>query len=151
MLKVLLAVVLLDVMAVGLGAATASTTRRVRPRRGTARSPRARKTTASGNPIAAALVVAIVSTAWVVAAKVFEGVFAMGVLEGAPGEFADFTWISTMGAFLIMTVYGVMAFGAFFGLHDHPNKVALVVSRPCSGSGSRRARSSARSGRSPSP
>ena len=33
-----------------------------------------------------------------------------------------------MGAFLIMTVYGVMAFGAFFGLSDHPNKVALVVS-----------------------
>ena len=128
MLKVLLVVVLLDVMAVGLGAATAST-------RGIFALARDRKipgalakTTGGGNPIAAALVVAIVSTAWVVAAKVFEGVFATGILEGAPGEFADFTWISTMGAFLIMTVYGVMAFGAFFGLRDHPNKVALVVS-----------------------
>ena len=127
-LKILLVVVLLDVMAVGLGAATAST-------RGVFALARDRKipgalakTTSGGNPIAGALVVAIVSAAWVVAAQVFDGVFATGILAEAPGEFADFTWISTMGAFLIMTVYGVMAFGAFFGLSDHPNKVALVVS-----------------------
>jgi amino acid transporter len=127
-LKILLVVVLLDVMAVGLGAATAST-------RGVFALARDRKipgafakTTGGGNPIAGALVVAIVSTAWIVASQMFEGVFNYGVLEAADGEFADFTWISTMGAFLIMTVYGVMAFGAFFGLSDHPNKVALVVS-----------------------
>ena len=128
MLQVLLVVVLLDVMAVGLGAATATT-------RGIFALARDRKipgvvakTTAGGNPIGTALLVAIVSTAWVVASQVFDGVFKYGALEPSPGEFADFTWISTMGAFLIMAVYGVMSFGAFFGLSDHPNKVALVIS-----------------------
>ena len=33
-----------------------------------------------------------------------------------------------LGPFLIMVVYGVMSFGAFFGLSDHPKKVALVIS-----------------------
>ena len=33
-----------------------------------------------------------------------------------------FQWISTLGAFLIMAVYGFMALGAFFGLSDHPNR-----------------------------
>jgi amino acid transporter len=127
-LKVLLVVVLLDVMAVGLGAATA-TTRGIFALARDRKIPGAiAKTTSGGNPIGTALVVAIVSTAWVVAAQVFDGVFAYGVLAEQPPEFADFTWISTMGAFLIMTVYGVMAFGAFFGLSDHPNKVALVIS-----------------------
>jgi amino acid transporter len=127
MLKVLLVVVLLDVMAVGLGAATAST-------RGVFALARDRKipgafakTTGGGNPIAGALVVAVVSAAWVIAGQLTDGVFATGILEGAPGPFADFTWISTMGAFLIMVVYGVMSFGAFFGLSDHPKKVALVI------------------------
>ena len=50
-------------------------------------------------------------------------------LEGAPHELAVFQWISTLGAFLIMVVYGVMALGAFSGLRDHPKKGALVISR----------------------
>jgi amino acid transporter len=127
-LKVLLVVVLLDVMAVGLGAATAST-------RGVFALGRDRKipglfakTTSGGNPIAGAAVVAIVSAAWVIATQLTDGVFTTGILEEAPGPFADFTWISTMGAFLIMVVYGVMSFGAFFGLKDHPNQFALVLS-----------------------
>jgi amino acid permease len=128
MLKVLLVVVLLDVMAVGLGAATA-TTRGIFALGRDRKIPGAvAKTTGGGNPIGSALVVAVVSVAWVVATQVFDGVFNYGVLEPSPGEFADFTWISTMGAFLIMAVYGVMSFGAFFGLSDHPNKVALVIS-----------------------
>ena len=125
MLKILLVVVLLDVMAVGLGAATAST-------RGLFALARDRKipgafarTTSRGNPIAAAAVVAVVSAAWVLATF---GVDDLLALEGAPHELAVFQWISTLGAFLIMTVYGVMALGAFSGLSDHPNKVGLVIS-----------------------
>ena len=38
-----------------------------------------------------------------------------------------FQWISTLGAFVIMVVYGVMALGAFPGLSDHPNRVGLVI------------------------
>jgi amino acid transporter len=125
MLKILLVVVILDVMAVGLGAATAST-------RGLFALARDRKipgvfarTTSGGNPVAAAAVVAVVSAAWVLATF---GVDDLLALEGAPHELAVFQWISTLGAFLIMVVYGVMALGAFFGLSDHPNRVALVIS-----------------------
>jgi amino acid transporter len=128
MFKLLQLVVLLDVMAVGLGAATAST-------RGLFALARDRKipgvfakTTSGGNPITAALVVAVVSAAWVLATKGFEGLFANGVLAEAPHELGVFQWISTLGAFLIMAVYGLMALGAFPGLRDHPNKVGLVFS-----------------------
>lgn len=128
MLNLLQLVVLLDVMAVGLGAATAST-------RGIFSLARDRKipgpvakTTPGGNPIGAALVVAIVSTAWVLATKGFENLFANGVLEGAPHELGVFQWISTLGAFMIMVVYGILAIGAFPGLGDHPNRAGVVIS-----------------------
>ena len=128
MLKVLLVVVLLDVMAVGLGAATATT-------RGLFALARDRKipgalasTTKRGNPLAAALVVAVVCAAWVLSTLGFDALFANGVLAGAPHELGVFQWISTLGAFLIMVVYGIMALGAFVGLRDHPNKVGLVIS-----------------------
>jgi amino acid transporter len=128
MLKVLLVVVLLDVMAVGLGAATAST-------RGLFALARDRKipgalasTTKRGNPLAAALVVAVVSAAWVLSTLGFDALFVNGVLAGAPHELGVFQWISTLGAFLIMVVYGIMALGAFVGLRDHPNRVGLVIS-----------------------
>lgn len=128
MLKVLLLVVLLDVMAVGLGAATATT-------RGIFALARDRKipgalaaTTRGGNPVACALVVAVVSAAWVLSTTTFDALFANGVLAGVPHELGVFQWISTAGAFLIMVVYGIMALGAFVGLSDHPNKVGLVIS-----------------------
>jgi amino acid transporter len=128
MLKVLLLVVLLDVMAVGLGAATATT-------RGIFALARDRKipgalanTTKGGNPITSALVVAVVSAAWVLSTLGFDALFANGVLAAAPHELGVFQWISTLGAFLIMVVYGIMALGAFYGLRDHPNKVGLGIS-----------------------
>jgi amino acid transporter len=127
-LKVLLVVVLLDVMAVGLGAATATT-------RGIFALARDRKipgalasTTKRGNPLAAALVVAVVSAAWVLSTLGVDALFANGVLAPVPHELGVFQWISTLGAFLIMLVYGIMALGAFVGLRDHPNKVGLVIS-----------------------
>jgi amino acid transporter len=127
MLNLLQLVVLLDVMAVGLGAATAST-------RGLFALARDRKipagaamTTSGGNPIGAALVVAVVSAAWVLATFGFEGLFANGVLTPVPHELGVFQWISTLGAFLIMVVYGILAIGAFAGLSDHPNRAGVVI------------------------
>jgi amino acid transporter len=127
-LKVLLVVVLLDVMAVGLGAATAST-------RGIFALARDRKipglfakTTSSGNPIASALVVLLVSGGWVVATVASETLFANGALAGVPHQLGVFQWISTLGAFMIMAVYGVMALGAFSGLRDHPSRGGVVLS-----------------------
>jgi amino acid transporter len=127
-LKVLLVVVLLDVMAVGLGAATAST-------RGIFALARDRKipgafakTTSAGNTVVAALVVAIVSAAWVFATLQYDQLFANGVLAGAPHELGVFQWISTLGAFMIMAVYGIMALGAFPGLSDHPSRGGVVIS-----------------------
>jgi amino acid transporter len=115
------------VMAVGLGAATAST-------RGIFALARDRKlpgfvaaTTPSGNPLGAALVVALVSGGWVAATFLSDSLFANGVLAGAPHELAVFQWISTIGAFLIMAVYGVMALGAVSGLRDHPNFAGVVI------------------------
>lgn len=126
-LKILLVVVLLDVMAVGLGAATAST-------RGLFALARDRKipgflasTTSSGNPVVAAFLVALVSTGWVLATLLSDTLFANGVLTGVPHELAVFQWISTLGAFMIMSVYGIMALGAFPGLRDHPNRGGVVI------------------------
>jgi amino acid transporter len=127
-LKILLVVVLMDVMAVGLGAATAST-------RGIFALARDRKipgplanTTRAGNPVASALVVALVSAGWVVATLASDTLFANGALTGVPHELAVFQWISTLGAFMIMAVYGVMALGAFSGLSDHPSRIGVVIS-----------------------
>jgi amino acid transporter len=129
MLKILLIVVLLDVMAVGLGAATAST-------RGIFALARDRKvpgflaaTTPGGNPIGSALLVAVVSTAWVVATLLVDDLFTNGIqtVFQTPHEVAVFQWISTLGAFLIMSVYGILALGAFPGLRDHPNPGGVVI------------------------
>jgi amino acid transporter len=126
-LKVLLVVVLLDVMAVGLGAATAST-------RGIFSLARDRKlpglfakTTSAGNTVVAALVVAIVSAAWVLATVQFDQLLANGVLAPVPHELGVFQWISTLGAFMIMAVYAMVALGAFSGLRDHPKRALVVI------------------------
>jgi amino acid transporter len=129
MLKVLLVVVLLDVMAVGLGAATAST-------RGIFALARDRKvpgflaaTTSGGNPIATAVLVAIVSASWVIATMLNEELLTNGIQKvfQTPHEVAVFQWISTLGAFLIMVVYGILATGAFPGLSDHPKRAGVVI------------------------
>jgi amino acid transporter len=126
-LKILLVVVLLDVMAVGLGAATASA-------RGIFALARDRKipgifakTTSSGNTLVAALVVAIVSGAWLYVMVRYDEVLSNGVLAPLPRELGLFQWISTLGAFMIMAVYGLMALGAFSGLRDHPRRGAVVL------------------------
>jgi hypothetical protein len=85
------------------------------------------KTSTAGNTVVSALVVAIVSAAWVFATLLFDELFANGVLAQAPHELGVFQWISTLGAFLIMSVYGIMALGAFSGLREHPRRAGVAI------------------------
>lgn len=128
MLKVLLVVVLLDVMAVGLGAATAST-RGIFSLARDRRLPRMLAATSRGNPLGAAAFVALVSAFWVIVTKASDALFSNGIQEvfQTPHEVAVFQWLSTFGGLAIMIVYGFLAIGAFVGLRDHPNRVGVVI------------------------
>jgi amino acid transporter len=124
MLKLLEIVVLLDVMAVGLGAATAST-------RGVFAMARDRRipgpvaaVSKGGTPLGAIVFVELVSAIFVLLAQFGNGIF------GLPQQsdfFSMFAWLSTFGGFALMVVYAAMALGAFRGLADHPNKVGVIL------------------------
>jgi amino acid transporter len=123
-LKLLEIVVLLDIMAVGLGAAVAST-------RGVFALARDRRipgalasvSRSRGTPIGAIVFVEAFSVLMVLLSKTTT-VFA---LPGQSHFFSMFTWLSTFGAFALMIVYGVLALGAFRGLTGHANAAGVVV------------------------
>lgn len=124
MLKVLEIVVLLDVMAVGLGAATAST-------RGIFAMARDRRipgplaaVNQRGQPVGSILFVEAFSVLMILFAQYWEDLFA---LPGQPHFFALFAWLSTYGGFTLMIVYALTALGAFRGLADHGNQAGVWV------------------------
>ncbi len=125
-LKVLEVVVLLDIMAVGLGAAVAST-RGVFALARDRRIPGAVAVVSSsrGTPLGAIVFVEAVSVLMVLFAELWDGLFAV---PETPHYFAMFAWLSTFGGFCLMVVYGLLALGAFRGLADHPNRVAVIAS-----------------------
>ena len=124
-LEALIVVVFLDIMAVGLGAAVASTRgifALARDRRipgGLASVSRTR-----GTPVAAIAFVEAVSLLMVGFAEFLEGLFA---LPETPHYFAMFLWLSTFGGFSLMVVYGLMALGSFRGLRDHRNMAGVTI------------------------
>jgi amino acid transporter len=124
-LDVLVVVVLLDIMAVGLGAAVAST-RGVFALARDRRIPGALATVSRtrGTPIGAIVFVEAVSLVMVGFAEFWDALFA---LPQTPHYFAMFLWLSTFGGFSLMVVYGVMALGAFWGLRDHPNIAGVAI------------------------
>jgi amino acid transporter len=124
-LKVLEVVVFLDIMAVGLGAAVAST-RGVFALARDRRIPGALATVSEsrGTPVGSILFVEGFSVLMVVFAELWDGLFAM---PDTPHYFAMFAWLSTFGGFCLMVVYGLMALGALRGLADHPNKVGVAL------------------------
>jgi amino acid transporter len=124
-LKILIVVVILDVMAVGLGAAVAST-RGIFALARDRRIPGAlAKVSASrGTPIGAIALVSLWSLAMVLMTLWRPETFA---LPDQPAYFSVFAWLSTFGGFVLVVVYGVMALGAFRGLDDHPNRAGVVV------------------------
>jgi amino acid transporter len=123
-LKLLLVVVFLDMLAVYVGAAVAST-------RGVfamARDRRLPKMAAGvspkyGTPIGA-IVLLMVIQALLIAASEWTTVFA---LEGLPEYFSLFAWCATFGGFALIVVYFLMSIGAFKGLADDPAKGKLLV------------------------
>ena len=124
-LKLLEIVVLLDIMAVGLGAATAST-------RGVFALARDRRIPAvlatvsrgRGTPVGAILFVQAFAVLMVAFSQLWTSLFA---LPDQNHFFAMFAWLSTFGGFALMVVYGFLALGAFRGLADHPNKAGVVI------------------------
>jgi amino acid transporter len=124
-LKVLVVVVLLDIMAVGLGAAVAS----ARGIFALARDRRlpgslARVSPSHGTPVGAVVFVELVSVVMVLLAELWDDLFA---IAETPHYLALFQWLSTFGGFALMVVYGLLALGSFNGLRGHPNLAGVVV------------------------
>jgi len=125
-LKLLEVVVLLDILAVGLGAAVASARgvfALARDRRiagGLAAVSRSR-----GTPVAAIAFVEVVSLIMVAIAQFADTVFADA--SPSPHFFDMFLWLSTFGGFALMVVYGLLAVGSFWGLRQGANYVGVVI------------------------
>jgi amino acid transporter len=123
-LKLLLVVVFLDMLAVYVGAAVAST-------RGVFAMARDRRLPAMaagvsekyGTPVGA-IVLLIVVQALLIAASEWTTLFA---LEGLPQYFSLFAWCATFGGFALIVVYFLMSIGAFKGLADDPARGKLMV------------------------
>jgi amino acid transporter len=123
--KLLVIVVLLDILAVGVGASVAST-RGVfamgRDRRLPA--PLATVSGRHGTPVGAIALLMVVQAVLIAATELWDGLFA---LPDTPHYFAVFAWCATFGGFALLVVYLLMSIGALRGLADHPNVVGLYV------------------------
>ncbi len=124
-LKVLLVVVFLDMLAVYVGAAVAST-------RGVFAMARDRRLPAPfaavarryGTPAGAIVALMVVQVVLIVVAEANETLLALPEL---PHYFSVFAWCATFGGFALLVVYLLMSIGAIRGLADDPNKVGLTI------------------------
>jgi amino acid transporter len=118
-------VVLLDVMAVGIGAAVASTRgvfAMARDRR--LPGPLAMVSKKHETPVAAIVFLMVVQAAFILGTEFWEDLFAIPDL---PHYFSIFLWASTFGGFALVVVYLLMAVGALVGLRDHPRYGGVVL------------------------
>jgi amino acid transporter len=123
-LKLLLVVVFLDMLAVYVGAAVAST-------RGVFALARDRRLPASlasvsqkyGTPTGAIALLVVVQ-ALLIAASEWTEIFALPEL---PQYFSLFAWCATFGGFALIVVYFLMSIGAIKGLADDPAKGKLML------------------------
>ena len=124
-LKLLEIVVILDVIAVGLGAAVAST-RGVFALARDRRIPAvlAKVSASRGTPVGAIVFVSLWSLAMVILTKIRPDTF---TITGLPPYFAIFAWLSSFGAFALVVVYAAMSAGAFKGLADHSSMAGVSV------------------------
>jgi amino acid transporter len=124
-LRLIELVVILDIAAVGLGAAVASTRglfALARDRR--IPGPIATVSSTRGTPVGAIVFVEAVSLVMLYLAYNANSLFA---LLAPLHYFAMFIWLSTFGGFALVVVYLGMSLGAFRGLSDHPNRAGVVV------------------------
>lgn len=125
LLDLLNIVVILDIMAVGVGAAVSSTRglfamardRRI-PRAFAKVDPR------FGTPVYAIVFQVLLGVAFVLLVRFDHGVFA---LKGAPEYFPFFAWIVGLGGLGLVVVYATIALGAVPGLWNHARRVSLLV------------------------
>jgi len=118
-------VVLLDVMAVGIGAAVASTRgvfAMARDRR--LPGPLAIVSKKHETPVAAIVFLMVVQAAFILGTEFWEDLFAIPEL---PHYLSIFAWASTFGGFALVVVYLLMAVGALVGLRDHPRYGGVVL------------------------
>jgi amino acid transporter len=123
--RVLELVVLLDIMAVGIGAAVASTRgvfALARDRRLPA--PLAAVSARFGTPVGGIALLLAVQALFILATELWDDLFA---IPNLPHYFAIFSWASTFGGFALVVVYLATAVGALFGLRDHPSYGGVVV------------------------
>jgi amino acid transporter len=123
--RILELVVLLDILAVGVGAAVAST-RGVFAMARDRRLPAvlARVSPRHGTPSGAIVLLTIVNLAFIALNEFFEDVLA---LPGFPHFFSIFAWASTFGGFALVVVYLMMSIGALVGISREPNKLGVVI------------------------
>ena len=124
--KVIVIVVLLDILAVSVGASVASTRgvfAMARDRRLPA--PLAKVAPSTGTPVGAILLLMIVQAVLIVASETGDTLLA---LPDLPHYFSVFIWAATFGGFALLIVYMLMSVGAVRGLADHPNQVGLWIS-----------------------
>jgi amino acid transporter len=124
-LKALLLVVFLDMLAVYVGAAVAST-RGVFAMARDRRLPGALAVVSKryGTPAGAIALLILVQAVLIAVA---EGNDTLLALPGLPHYFSIFAWCATFGGFALLVVYFLMSLGATRGLADDPNKVGLVL------------------------
>ena len=124
-LKILLLVVFLDMLAVYVGAAVAST-------RGVFAMARDRRLPAMaasvseryGTPSGAIILLMVIQALLILASEAWDDLFA---LEGLPHYFSLFVWCSTFGAFALIVVYFLLSVGGLFGLRDPRGRGGVIV------------------------
>ena len=124
-LKVLLLVVLLDMLAVYVGAAVASTRgvfALARDRRLPA--PLASVSKRYGTPLGAILLLIAVQAVLIVVAEANDTLLALPEL---PHYFSVFVWCATFGGFALLVVYFLMSIGAFRGVGEDRATAGLIV------------------------
>ncbi len=125
-LKILLVVVFLDMLAVYVGAAVAST-------RGVFAMARDRRLPAAlakvskryGTPVAAIVLLMAVQAILIVVSEANDTLLA---LPGLPHYFSIFVWCATFGGFALLVVYLLMSIGAFRGVGGDKATAGLIVS-----------------------
>ena len=124
-LKALLVVVFLDMLAVYVGAAVASTRgvfAMARDRRLPA--PLASVSPKYGTPLGAIVLLIAIQAILIVVAEFNDTLLA---LPGLPHYFAIFMWCATFGGFALLVVYLLMSIGALRGLGDDEGRTGLIL------------------------
>jgi amino acid transporter len=124
-LKILLVVVFLDMLAVYVGAAVAST-------RGVFAMARDRRLPGAlakvskryGTPVAAIVLLMVVQAILIVVSEANDTLLA---LPGLPHYFSVFVWCATFGGFALLVVYLLMSIGAFRGVGEDKATAGLIV------------------------